>query len=41
MPRYAVQNINEAQLKDLYAFVENMQVSPTAAKIPLLSNAMR
>lgn len=41
MPRYAVQNINEAQLKDLYAFVENMQLSPAAAKIPLLSNAMR
>ncbi len=41
MPRYAVQNINDVQLKDLYAYVENMQVSPAAAKIPLLSNAMR
>ncbi|NBQ06410.1 MAG: cytochrome c [Betaproteobacteria bacterium] len=41
MPRYSVQNINDVQLKDLYAYVENMQVSPAVAKIPLLSNAMR
>ena len=41
MPRYSVQNINDAQLKDLYAYVENMQASPGAAQIPLLNNAMR
>ncbi|MFM1948202.1 MAG: hypothetical protein RL706_223 [Pseudomonadota bacterium] len=41
MPRYAVQNINEAQLKDLYAFVENMRTSPAVAQIPLIQNAMR
>ncbi|NCX06148.1 MAG: cytochrome c [Actinobacteria bacterium] len=41
MPRYSMQNINDEQLKDLYAYVENMQISPTVAKIPLLNNAMR
>jgi mono/diheme cytochrome c family protein len=41
MPRYSVQNINDAQLKDLYAYVENMQASSGAAQIPLLNNAMR
>ena len=41
MPRYSVQNINAVQLKDLYAFVENMRSSPAVAQIPLLSNAMR
>ena len=41
MPRYSVQNINAVQLKDLYAFMENMRSSPAVAQIPLLSNAMR
>jgi hypothetical protein len=41
MPRYSVQNINDVQLKDLYAFMENMPSSPAVAQIPLLSNAMR
>jgi mono/diheme cytochrome c family protein len=41
MPRYSVQNINAVQLKDLYAFVENMRSSPSVAQIPLLQNAMR
>ena len=41
MPRYSVQNINALQLKDLYAFVENMRTSPPVAQIPLLQNAMR
>ena len=41
MPRYSVQNINAVQLKDLYAFMENMPSSPAVAQIPLLSNAMR
>jgi hypothetical protein len=41
MPRYPVQNINDTQLKDLYAYVENMRTSPAAAQIPLLNNAMR
>ena len=41
MPRYSVQNINALQLKDLYAFVENMRTSPSVAQIPLLQNAMR
>ena len=41
MPRYAVQNINDAQLKDLYAYVENMRLSPAVAQVPLLQNAMR
>jgi len=41
MPRYSVQNINDVQMKDLYAFVENMPSSPAVAQIPLLSNAMR
>jgi mono/diheme cytochrome c family protein len=41
MPRYSVQNINDVQMKDLYAFVENMRTSPAVAQIPLLSNAMR
>ena len=41
MPRYSVQNINAMQLKDLYAFVENMRTSPPVAQIPLLQNAMR
>ena len=41
MPRYSVQNISELQLKDLYAFVENMRTSPPVAQIPLLQNAMR
>jgi hypothetical protein len=36
-----VQNINELQLKDLYAFVENMRTSPSVAQIPQLQNAMR
>jgi hypothetical protein len=41
MPRYSVQNINDVQLKDLYAFMENMPSSPAAAQIPLLQNAMK
>ena len=41
MPRYSVQNISELQLKDLYAFVENMRTSPSVAQIPQLQNAMR
>ena len=41
MPRYSVQNINALQLKDLYAFVENMRTSPPLAQSPLLQNAMR
>jgi mono/diheme cytochrome c family protein len=41
MPRYSVQNINALQLKDLYAFVENMRTSPPVTQIPLLQNAMR
>ena len=41
MPRYSAQNINDAQMKDLYAFVENMRVSPAVAQVPLLQNAMR
>ena len=41
MPRYSVQNINAVQLKDLYAFVENMRSSPAVAQIPLLQNAMK
>lgn len=41
MPRYSVQNINDVQLKDLYAYVENMRVSPAAAQVPLLQSAMR
>lgn len=41
MPRYAVQSINDVQLKDLYAYVENMRTSPAVAQIPLLNNAMR
>lgn len=41
MPRYAVQSINDVQLKDLYAYVENMRISPAVAQIPLINNAMR
>ena len=41
MPRYSVQNINAAQLKDLYAFVENMPTSPVVSQISLLQQAMR
>jgi hypothetical protein len=41
MPRYSVQNINAVQLKDLYAFMENMRTSPSVAQVPLLQNAMR
>ena len=41
MPRYSVQNINDVQLKDLYAFMENMRSSPAVAQIPLLQNAMK
>jgi len=41
MPRYAVQNINDVQLKDLYAYVENMRVSPAVSQVPSLQNAMR
>ncbi len=41
MPRYAVQSINDVQLKDLYAYVENMRTSPAVAQIPLINNAMR
>lgn len=41
MPRYSMQAINDAQLKDLYTYVENMQTSPAAAQIPLLQQAMR
>jgi mono/diheme cytochrome c family protein len=41
MPRYSVQNINDVQMKDLYAFMENMRSSPSVAQIPLLQNAMR
>jgi len=41
MPRYAVQSINDTQLKDLYAYVENMRTSPAVSQIPLLQQAMR
>jgi mono/diheme cytochrome c family protein len=41
MPRYSVQSINDTQLKDLYAYVENMRKSPSVAQIPLIQNAMR
>lgn len=41
MPRYPVQVINDAQLKDLYAFVESMPTSPAASQITMLKNAMR
>jgi mono/diheme cytochrome c family protein len=41
MPRYSVQNINAVQLKDLYAFVENMKPSSAVSQIPLLQQAMR
>jgi mono/diheme cytochrome c family protein len=41
MPRYSVQVVNDAQLKDLYAYVENMQPSPAVTQIPLLQQAMR
>ncbi len=41
MPRYPVQVISDAQLKDLYAFVESMPQSPAASQISLLKNAMR
>ena len=41
MPRYPVQVINDAQLKDLYAFVESMPPSPAASQITMLKNAMR
>jgi mono/diheme cytochrome c family protein len=41
MPRYSVQVVNDAQLKDLYAYVENMQPSPAVSQIPLLQQAMR
>jgi len=36
-----VQNINDVQLKDLYAYVENMRVSPAVSQVPSLQNAMR
>ncbi len=41
MPRYSVQNINDVQLKDLYAYIENMQTSPAVSQIPMLQQAMR
>lgn len=41
MPRYSVQSINDAQLKDLYTYIENMRKSPSVAQIPLIQNAMR
>ena len=41
MPRYSVQNINDVQLKDLYAYVENMKPSSAVSQIPLLQQAMR
>ncbi len=41
MPRYPVQNINDVQLKDLYAYVENMKPSSGSSQIPLLNQAMR
>ena len=41
MPRYSVQNIDATQLKDLYAFVENMPISPAVSQISLLQQAMR
>ena len=41
MPRYSVQNINDAQLKDLYTYVENMNPSSASSQIPLLQQAMR
>ena len=41
MPRYSVQNINAMQLKDLYAYVENMKPSSAVSQIPLLQQAMR
>jgi mono/diheme cytochrome c family protein len=41
MPRYSVQNINDMQLKDLYAYVENMKPSSAVLQIPLLQQAMR
>jgi len=40
MPRYSVQNINDMQLKDLYAYVENMKPSSAVSQIPLLQQAM-
>jgi len=41
MPRYPVQSINDVQLKDLYAYVENMRTSPAFGQIPMLLNAMK
>lgn len=41
MPRYPVQVINDAQLKDLYAYVSSIPSSLSASQIPLLKNAMR
>ena len=41
MPRYPVQSINDVQLKDLYAYVENMRTSPAFGQVPMLLNAMK
>jgi mono/diheme cytochrome c family protein len=41
MPRYPVQSINDLQLKDLYAYVENMKPSSASSQILLLQQAMR
>jgi hypothetical protein len=41
MPRYPVQIINDLQLKDLYAYVENMRTSPAFGQVPMLLNAMK
>ena len=41
MPRYSVQNINDVQLKDLYAYVESMKPSSAVSQIPMLQQAMR
>ena len=41
MPRYPVQSINDLQLKDLYAYVENMRTGPAFGQVPMLLNAMK
>ena len=41
MPRYPVQNINDVQMKDLYAYVESMKPSSAVSQIPMLQQAMR
>jgi mono/diheme cytochrome c family protein len=41
MPRYPVQSIDVAQLKDLHAYLESIPVGTAPTQIPLLHNAMR